>query len=324
MIGVNVTSNHEQVERRPKVCRGEHMGSEFDEVATMCQDTVATGGLDQLVWFTHGVVTFSVCHPDARDGGIEGFGTAGRHFRHLTATLDERTQDAVMGALIRTVVITTNGALYCYSALPKEDVFAVRQEQPPSRGVVESDHALAELVIRMRRRVSASPVHPGGGWTLRDADYEDSSVDQGRPTSVSEPPPGDERGQEVFEACLAACDSFTLQWVVHCRGEDIVSGVDYLDAPELSRFFTSITPAARRRRFRTLSKDLGRQAVEFTRVAATVLGGRLERITLDPDQGSVHYQRLGPQEYLVGITVDHDRIPYCEVRMSRLAQRLRR
>jgi hypothetical protein len=235
---------------------------------------------------------------------------------------DQRLAVARSGALIRTVYQTAGGAVYCNSVVPGEYLVAVvlstqaEGDDPLSeRGTIRrADQALARLVTDLRADLSRGDQNPGGWreWERRRT---------GPP--VGGEPPVAHRGVEIGpvpDACRAALDVEHLHYVGWVRNRDVVFAADVLDAPALRRFFPdiAITPTLRREFYGRLARLLSRLYPELTGLVEPVAGDPLHRLVLDVEEGAVYWYRQAPGTFLIGVTLNQDRVSRADDAMAEL------
>jgi hypothetical protein len=237
----------------------------------------------------------------------------GDELTYRLAEFDTRLAAAQSGALIRTVYQTRDGAVYCNSVVPGEYVVAVSLGTPPEPGVPLSkwavarnaDQAVAELATRLRSDLSRSNQNPGG-WVLRRRSGQ-SATSEADVTSMVHT---EEGIGPVATACRAALTITDLHFVGWVKNRDLVFAADLLEAPALSRFFpnVAVTPAIRREFYCRLARRLSVLFPELTAMIEPVAGDPLYRLVLDVEEGAVYCYRLAPGQFLIGVTLDQDRV----------------
>ncbi|MFE2753577.1 hypothetical protein ACFXGA_16435 [Actinosynnema sp. NPDC059335] len=309
--------------------QAEHVGPEFDLTRQACREAVADSpALHYLAHYSSGVFDFGVDvlgdpppAPDALPGGTrrEELKRLGRHLTFQVATLDRALQEVRTGRLIRTVLHTDEGALFCDSVVPTEHVVGLVLDHAGAGplfthpAVEEADRAVSGLATRLRRQLSLGSLNPGG-WESA-ADDEPLPVREGVRPHVT-------AGDGPLTACLAAVRAQDLHLVAHVAGGEVRAMADCLGDPSLSPFFKQITVDARRRFYHGFAQELGALATRLNRAVNPVVGGLLERLVLDVEMGAVFYYRLRAGEYLVGVTIDQSRVRAADERMSALAEEL--
>ncbi|XVS62594.1 hypothetical protein ACQPYE_30650 [Actinosynnema sp. CA-299493] len=309
--------------------QAEHVGPEFDLARQACHEAIAdTPALHYLAHYSNGVFDFGIDAlgdppptPDALPGGTrrEELKRLGRHLTFQVATLDRALQEVRTGRLIRTVLHTEEGALFCDSVVPTEHVVGLVLDHSgagPLFGhpaVDEADRAVAGLATRLRAQLSLGSLNPGG-W--------ESAVDVKPLPVVEEVGAHVTAGEGPLTACLAAVRAQDLHLVAHVAGGEVRAMVDCLGDPSLAPFFKQVTVDARRRFYHGFAQELGAVTTKLNRAVSPVVGGLMERLVIDVEMGAIYYYRLRAGEYLVGVTIDQSRVPVADDRMSALAEEL--
>ncbi|MFJ6675559.1 hypothetical protein ACIQMJ_31015 [Actinosynnema sp. NPDC091369] len=309
--------------------RAEHVGREFELARQACREAVeASPALHYLAHYSNGVFDFGVDAlgdagpaPDALPGGTrrEELKRLGRHLTFQVATLDRALQEVRTGRLIRTVLHTEEGALFCDSVVPTEHVVGLVLDHAgagPLFGhpaVDEADRAVAGLATRLRGQLSLGSLNPGG-WDSAE-DVVPLPVEQDVRAHVT-------AGEGPLTACLAAVRAQDLHLVAHVAGGEVRSMVDCLGDPSLAPFFRQVTVDVRRRFYHGFVQELGALATKLNRAVSPVVGGLMARLVLDVEMGAIYYYRLRAGEYLVGVTIDQARVRAADDRMSALAEEL--
>ncbi|MEV0679599.1 hypothetical protein AB0I60_24045 [Actinosynnema sp. NPDC050436] len=307
----------------------EHLGPEFDTTRLACRAAVAKSpALHYLAHYSSGVFDFGVDAladpppvPGALPGGTrrEELKRLGRHLAFQVTALDRVLQEVRTGRLIRTVLHTGEGALFCDSVVPAEHVVGLVLDHAgagPMFGhpaVDEADRAVAELATALRSELSLGSLNPGGWETFGDA--VPVSGAGAREPHVS-------AGEGRLAECAAAARAEDLHVVAHVAGGEVLAMVDHLADPSLGPYFKEISVDARRRFYLGFLRELGGLTTRLNRAVRPVVGGLLARAVLDVEMGAIYCYRLGPGEYVAGVTIDQSRVGEADGRMSALAERL--
>ncbi|GAA1297260.1 hypothetical protein [Saccharothrix xinjiangensis] len=307
----------------------EHLGPEFDTTRHACRTAILTSpALHHLAHYSSGVFDFGVDvlgdpppPPGALPGGTrrEELKRLGRHLTFQVAALDRSLQEARTGRLIRVVLHTEEGALFCDSVVPTQHVVGLVLDHAgagPLLGhpaVDEADRAVAGLATRLRAELSLGSLNPGGWETADRAAALPAESDVEPHVSV---------GEGALTPCLSAVRARDLHVVAHVVDGEVRAMVDCLGDPSLAPFFKQVTVEARQRFYQGFVPELGALATKLNRAVAPVVGGRLVRLVLDVEMGAVYYYRQRAGEYLVGVTIDQSRVGPAESRMSALSAEL--
>jgi hypothetical protein len=312
----------------------EYLGREFDTTRAACGATAqVTPGLHQLAHYSSGVFDFSVDALDEADAlagqpiaqARKDFQQLGRQLNFTVNTINRNIQEARTGELIRVVLHTSEGAVFCDAVQPGQYVVGLTIDRSTAdrpdfslasaEKVRTCDRALADLATTLRDQIRLSTQNHGG-WS--------TSTDQPVYFEPSEPliSMGD-GGAPYTERLLADCREATrpndLQFVAYCAEGKVRFAVDHLGHPELRKYFTQVTVQARREFYLGFSHELGLQVGRLNRLVDIVPGGLLNRLVLDVEQGGVFYYRLSVGEYLIGVSLDQSRLVHADDRMSELA-----
>lgn len=306
--------------------QAEHVGPEFDLAKEACRAVIAQSpALHYLAHYSSGVFDFGVDAlgdpapaPDALPGGTrrEELKRLGRHLTFQVAALDRTLQEVRTGRLIRTVLHTEEGALFCDSVVPTEHVVGLVLDHAgagPLFGhpaVDEADRAVAELATALRAQLSLGSLNPGGWENVEDV--------APLPVVEADASPHVTVGEGPLTACLAAVRARDLHLVAHVVDGEVRTMVDCLADPSLAPFFTQISVDARRRFYHGFVQELGALTTKLNRAVSPVVGGLLARLVLDVEMGATYYYRLRAGEYLVGVTIDQSRVRGADDRMSAL------
>jgi hypothetical protein len=331
--------------RRPEELYEEvadHLGPEFGETRQACRDTMAKStALRYLAHYSSAVFDFGLDAlgdppppPDALPGTTrrDELKRLGRQLGSTITNLDRSLQEVRTGRLIRTVLQTEEGAVFCDSVVPSENVVGLVVDRSATEhpevplasapDVRAADQAVAELAGALRARVRLPSLNPGGWESAELAEPLPSTGPGPAPCVTVLAGPGEETDRLVA-ACVRAARPDDLHVVAYCSQGELPVLVDHLDHPSLSPFFTQIAVETRRRFYQGFSRELGTLAHRLNRTTSTALGGVLVRLVLDVEMGAIFFYRLRPGDYLVGVTIDQNQVRGADDRMAALALELR-
>lgn len=318
--------------------QAEHLGEQFAPTMVTCRNTIsANHELSYLAHYSSGVFDFSIDRlgesprpSDALPGGTrrDESQRLGRALSFTANRLDRKLQEVRTGGLIRTVLHTEDGAAFCNSVVPKENVVGFVLDRPVmpaldgllshTADVQSADIAMVRLATYLRKQISLASSNPGGWETANDIDPMTATGSPAEPFVTSRART-DERAAPLTDACRQAVRSTDLHLVAYCVSGEVAYMADYLEHQSLGSFFTQITATARRQFYQEFSRELGELATTLGRTIRRVLGGLLVRMVLDVEQGAIYYYRLGTGTYLVGVTINQSRVSNADDQMSRLA-----
>ncbi|HEV2783689.1 MAG TPA: hypothetical protein VGX25_30245 [Actinophytocola sp.] len=301
----------------------DHLGGEFRETREASRATlVDTEALHYLAHYSSGVFDFSVdtlAEPPRPPDALPGSGRRdelqrlGRQLSFTVQSLDGILQEVRTGGLIRTVLHTENGAVFCDAVVPREHVVGLSL----GADVNSADRALARLADRLRELVNLPSLNPGGWKSASIVTPLPSDEPDAKPF-VAELVDLDTKAGLVMDECRRWTRPVDLQLAGYCRGNQVVFTVDHFDDDSLAPFFTQITVAARRRFYHSFAPELCSLAARLSRLTSGALGGLLLRMVLDVEQGAIYYYRLGAGEYMIGVTLTQAKVADADERMSRL------
>jgi hypothetical protein len=299
--------------------RAPHTEDQGDEQLALCRAAISGGrGLRYLAHYTNGVFDFAVhdLDPVPDDDPHE---RTGRHFSSETSELDRALRGVRSGQLIRVVLQTRDGAIYCCSVVPNEYLvgFALDAAQ-----VRSADVATAELVTELRRLAGQGAQNPGGWFAAKPVGEDTGDF----PVQRGSGDPRYENHDETtgFEPCRAAVSVADLHYVALWRNGAPSVVADHLEHRSVARFLGRVDADARRRRYREFGAQLPTIVGQLSRSVESVLGIRTTRLTLDLEQGAIYYRRVRAGEFLVGVTLDQDQVAHTEDKIAELSGQLAR
>lgn len=318
----------------PHTERAPHLDEKFDSTVFQCRNAIrGHREIQHLAHYGDGVFDFSIDWLDQQAGA------SGRPHRHdlqrlgraLSFTLDrmDRTlQEVRTGAMIRMVLQTKSGAAITNAVVPRKNLVGLVLDQPTSSGtddhqaptthVTTADRAMSALATKLRELIQLRSANPGGWEDVTDEPAE-TEEPAGEPYVCTLTTP-DRRDAAVIDACRRAVHPDDLHFVAYCADDEVVFTADHLDSPVLGPFFTVLNLATRRKFYQEFSRELGTLVVELGRTVRGVLGGPLQRLVLDVEQGAVYYYRLRPCMYLVGVTLHQNRVSQADERLAELVR----
>ncbi|MET8234618.1 hypothetical protein ABZS77_28470 [Micromonospora sp. NPDC005298] len=299
----------------------------------LCRGLLLSGcGVYHVAHYTSGVLDFALdllAHPSAPSSDEtdpaqrrEAYRRVGAQLVYRVSELHRRLGELHTGALIRTIVQTRTGLVFCnsvvgnehivgFAAVPGADADAVAD---PDR-VSAVDRAAAHLATDLRRLLRQRSQNPGG-W---EADTDGAATSPGTAGEEFRPY---RSGAPTPDGTLAALRPQGLHYLSHHRMGDQQWAVDILDHPDLEPFFNrGITVADRRDRYQRLAGDLSLLALQVGRDLRRAVAGYVTRLVLDVEMGAVYYYRLSPDDYLVGVTLDQDWVARADDELAAVARR---
>jgi len=287
---------------------------------------------------------------EALDRRREVFRRVGAQLVYRMVQMTRRLRVLRSGSLIRAVVQTDQGVVFCNQVVGEQCivVFGLTPESTGWTGTpvtrlsdtLAEDRAAALLATYLRALMSQTTLNPGGWLTTPDIGDPDRAwppaVRAGQPLPVYRQGTRDEpvylqgtRDEPVYrqgswdepaDLLRAAVEPDLLHYVAYHQDGHQFCTADVLDHENIAQFFSRlISPADRRSQYDRLGRELGVIVLQMAMDLAPAIGGTISRLVLDVEQGAVYYYRLSNGDYLVGVTVDQDRVSIADDRMARLA-----
>jgi hypothetical protein len=323
----------------PRVLRAPHIGVEFDRMIALTTGAIAASqNLHRVAHYTSGVYDFAVDVLDdpavatigageAVAGRRSEYMRAGQQLAFITGREDLALSDLRSGKLIRTVLHSSKGAIFCTLVRRGEHLTGLSLAQSRA-GIDDADRALSELVTEVRAHIGLGSENPGGWGSLRPA----AAPAGERPDeAVSVPDTADDTAlvlqgvetDDLLRLFRAAVNPADVHYAAYHQGGHLVSAADCLDDGSIRHLFTQITPAARRRKYGDIGASFPVLARRFGQLMTAAVSGRLLRAVLDVEQGAIYYYRLADNAYLIGVTLQQAEVKSADDRMAALADAFR-
>ncbi|MGX2998229.1 hypothetical protein JNUCC64_28850 [Streptomyces sp. JNUCC 64] len=302
----------------------------FAEISDRCERAVArTGALRSLSHFSNGVVDFVVRPADAPPlpGGreldlpIDVESRPGQQLVMGVETFDKALGPLLTGALMRTVVATPSGGLYCGRVKEQQHVVGITLR---GDGVEEMDRTLNDLVTDIRVHVlNRSAENPGG------------IVDQPYHVPDGSQEPHFTAGTRVDERLVARLrgiwgrhlNPVDLQYLAYYENWQLSCVGDTFEDPRIGKRFLNIQPSARRRKYRDLADRLRDDIARLRDMLQLVSREAMNRLVLDVEEGAVYFHWLpGGRggDFVCGVTLDQHEVGNAERRLGELLSELPR
>jgi hypothetical protein len=312
----------------PVATRASHVDTRFDAACARCRDALSeTPELHYLGHYTDGAYDFSYDRLDEHfpQPDRTEYERIGVQVTNAVRGLDRGLQEVKTGALIRTVVHARHGLVICDSARPNEHVvgFSHAAGALATEGaalsllpaVREVDRAIAGLVTTLRQQVSLGSQNPGAWASAKPEEAALPLVD----TVAVAPHVTGSAGDRVSTLMRDRVHPSDLHLVALCRGARIEFWADQLDHPQLGPYFQEISVSERRLFYENMCHTLPMTVRKLGRMTASAIGGKVERVVLDVEQGAIYYYRIGPGEYLVGVTLDQRQVARSDDKVAEIA-----
>jgi hypothetical protein len=311
-----------------------HVDVTFDEIRALCLSLIRQlPELHYLAHYTNGGYDFSydvlatLPDPHAEPHIYE---RAGIQIANAVHGFDIALRQVRTGALIRTVAHAKRGMMMCNSVVPEEHVVAFTHDQtavavPDSvladlAGARKVDTAIAQLVTVLRKQVSLGQQNPGSYISTKPEDrLEGDDAGTGGFAVFSAATPDPDENLPLGEMLESRVSEDDLQFVAYCRGPRTEATADRLHHPQLGGYFHQISVAERRAFYEELCRELPGMVRQIGRMTSMIIGGRVDRLVLNVEQGAIYYYRTGLGEYVMGVTIVQDRVGVTDSKMSRIA-----
>ncbi|WP_131732741.1 hypothetical protein [Actinomadura formosensis] len=303
------------------------------------------GAPHHLAKYNRGVYEFAVdvlddpalaaAAPDASADRRSRYQAAEQQLAFMMTALDRELGEAETGRLIRMVLHTEQGALFSIAVTPKNYVlgivFGVAAAEeggaPPSLPRValvrDADVVVSELGNALRDRMGLPRQNPGGWLTLspepEDAGTDEPAAGTGRLSSPHR------WGAEsaCTDRMAALLNPAELIYMALVRDGRVVEETDLWSHERVvETWLPEDDPESRRSYYRRLAGECGLYARQLGQIARLAMRGRMLRIVLDVEQGAIYHYRLGPTEYLVGVTLNQKRVSQADEKIGDLAAEL--
>ncbi|CNF99806.1 Uncharacterised protein [Mycobacterium tuberculosis] len=304
------------------------------------------GAPHHLAKYNRGVYEFAVdvlddpeLAPAASDASAarrSRYQAAEQQLAFMMTALDRELCDAETGRLIRMVLHAEYGALFSLAVTPKNYVLgivfgaaaaALEDGAPPSLPRVplvrKADVFASELSDFLRDRMGLPQQNPGG-WLTRNPELEEPetaepAVRSGHPPALHRWGPEDRCGARM----AAILDPVELIYLARVVDGRVAEESDLCAHERVSASRPpEEDPASMRAYYRRMAGECSLYARQLGQIARLAVRGRMLRIVLDVEQGAIYHYRLGPTEYLMGVTLNQKRVSQADERIGDLAAEL--
>lgn len=314
-----------------------HVTAASDDFIGMCEEALSATGLHYVAEYHRGVFNYSVDMLDAAAAHVrlpggdsdttrDLYSRMGRQLNFLLDRLDQSLRPVESGRLIRTVMGLEEGTLYHFFIRSGEYLTGVSLGPEHADA---GDRAMAAVVARLRSALHQVPIDHGG---FLAAAREEAAPPGPRPTGAAHPAGQDALQvhvsagvagrDQLIELCAEAVRAEDLHYVAYVDPSFHTVTADLLGHASLRPFFKNITEDERRERYERIGRRLNFTVGRLNHSLTAVLSGRLTRAVLDVEEGAIYYYALGRTDFLLGVTLDQDRVTHADERVSELARRI--
>jgi hypothetical protein len=331
--------------RRPPHLWAEPAVAERETIEVWRDRMARQGAPHHLIKCNRGVCEFEVDVLDDLEPKWQAHGASSRRRPLYKATeqqlafmmtaLDRELSHAETGRLIRMVLHAETGALFAMAVTPLNYVLATvfgptasPPGEPPLPRVAlvrDADTFTSGLAEELRDMVGLLPANLGGSFsTVRQA--EAPSTDEPVPTADRHP------ASRRWGATMALVDRLStlldpqeLIYLAVCQEGRVAGEADLFDHLYVHHARPpNELPQQTRRFYRGLAEECGLYARQLGQIAGQAVRGRLLRIVLDVEQGAIYHYRLGPSEYLVGVTLNQKRVSEADDELGEFVAEIQR
>jgi hypothetical protein len=222
------------------------------------------------------------------------------------------------------VVESTSGAVYCLAIQRNRHLVGMLTGDGSPEAVDAADRVMARLIDQVRQGIGLGSQNLAG--LLTAPGQGGAGAPSHRCHNGGAPPITTVRGtsndrvrrQRLVDVVAPDC----VQWVALVRGREVRLTVDCFADARMDDFFVLMGQDARRRFYTDLAGSGCLLLNRVGRIVRPAVGGPIQRVVLDVEEGTVVLHRLNAQEHLVGVTLDQERVAVAERLLRHLAAAL--
>jgi predicted regulator of Ras-like GTPase activity (Roadblock/LC7/MglB family) len=300
-------------------------GTNRHDFATLLREALLAEGAPQRILH----LISGIEQPDSPPGSAGEPHTRVARLVSLLFFEENRALEEVQtGNLIRLVVEGEHGAIYCLAVQRNRHLVGVLTADATPEAVDAADRVMARLVDAVRRSIGLNSQNPAGFTSFPGDDVVDAQYGnhQSEDHYSGVPPIATVRGPDVDpvqrELLLNMIAPDAVQWAALVHGREVRVAVDCFADARMDEFFVLMGQDARRRFYSDFAGSGCMLLNRVSRLVRPALGGRVRRIVLDVEEGTVVLHRLGPQAHLMGVTLNQERVAVVERLLRRAAAAL--
>ncbi|EFC80101.1 hypothetical protein [Parafrankia sp. EUN1f] len=301
--------------------------AKFREVENLCLRELDPEILQHVSYYTEGVLglSFDVLEQadlpatSRRSAGtgrrrrdLESFG---RQINRAVEELNRVLEPLDTGVLIRVVFDAGIGGLI-YNRVNTRQYLIGAALHP--EGLAAADVTMSKLATRCRSLLGLPGQNPGGIDSDTQGPPSGSHI---TPPLVGLSPDADPEDIRFSELGRHAVRPDDLHYAARCKDNGVNVVVDVFDAPALGSFFLTVGVKRHRDLYETICRDLSTLTANFARAARAALGTPLRTSVVDVEAGALYVHDVGAGEYLLGVTLDQQRVSDAERRFRDLVTR---
>lgn len=309
----------------------DHWTEKDSPVTRVCEEAVAghRAAVRSVAHYSHGALDFVV----RRDGvpplkGPHGTPSSdlaaealpGRHLVVCAEDLNRSLQRLGTGELMRLVVGTPAGGMYCGRIRGGQHLTGVALS---ADGVVELDKALNDAVRTIRTEVHHLPDELlGGNPDARPAEPEGVTAAHFEVDLADRGPEEEARLRGLWHRHVNPVDlqygAYYDEWSMVCAG-------DAFDDPRLGVRLMDTPSRDRRHMYRDLAARLRSDITRLRQALRPVADGPVDRLVLDVQEGAIYvlWPGRGSGTFLLGVTTDQHQVATAEEGLRSLLSALR-
>lgn len=246
-------------------------------------------------------------------------GRPGRHLVVCTEDLNRSLERFGTGELMRVVIGTAGGGMYCARIRAGQYLTGVTRS---GETVDALDRTLNGVVRRIRTQVHSLPDENLGG----DVDSSPRALEAASALNfvTTTDPEGDGAEDMLGETWRRFVNPVDLQYAALYRRWSLLCAGDAFDDPGLYVRLLGVPSSTRRTMYRDLAVRLRADVTRLRHALRPVTEAPIERLVLDVQEGAVYIHWLGQDTgtFLLGVTVEQPRVAEAETRLRDLGRTL--
>ncbi|MEU5402323.1 hypothetical protein ABZ348_23845 [Streptomyces sp. NPDC005963] len=311
----------------PVALHAEHWNTKVQEdISELCQRHVTEcPSIRSVAHYSNGILDFVVHVHDAEplrggllvDHRIDAEGRPGHQLVRCVQDIDRSLAPLRTGELMRTVVGTPTGALYCGRVKADQHLVGITVD---GDGIDAMDGQLNKLVTEMRILMNLPNEYLGG----LELPYLVPDGTEGLQflTGHTVDEPSEARLRGLWHRFVNHTD---LQYLAYYRGWELICVGDAFDSPHLGLRFLAIEPDSRRRKYRDIAGGLRTDIARLRDALHSITRDPIDRLVLDVQEGAVYIHWLPggrSGDFLLGVTLDQHQVGNAERRLREVLNEL--
>jgi hypothetical protein len=317
---------------QPELLKEPHWDdSKLGSTSARCmEEFVESGRLRSITHFSNGILDF-VIRPEGsglrapeydEDAINEDEGRPGGQFVLSFEDLDHALRQLNTGELMRMVVATPSGSLYCGRVKLRLHLVGITEEPD---GADDLDIAMNRLVTRVRAEVhDLADEHLGGTRNLARPPVAPMSEDRFA-FEVGLRAIDGPRNEPMLRGLWPRFVNFDdLHYAALYHDWSLVCVGDAFDDARMSPRFMNIEPNRRRALYRDVAHRLRSDIARLRDILRPVTVDPINRLALDVQEGAIyiHWLGSGTGDFILGVTLNQILVDAAEQRLRRLIAEL--